>query len=156
MSPEASKSRMPRISLDFLDSSPWPISILDIFLNINQTEFLTYVTGPHLSERHILVCEFWKILTWDRLSIENVGHVEYLKSRGLILSEATFPLWELFLLNMPRLSRVCRQMSGAVCSEESGASSCRALGVYTLAATFGHRWEAPEYTWNMKMCLMSM
>eukprot|EP00435_Cladocopium_sp_Y103_P046641 s1989_g13.t1 len=30
------------ISLDFLDSSPWPISILDVFLNINQTEFLTY------------------------------------------------------------------------------------------------------------------
>ncbi|CAJ1425466.1 unnamed protein product [Effrenium voratum] len=30
------------ISLDFLDSSPWPVSILDIFLNINQTEFLTY------------------------------------------------------------------------------------------------------------------
>lgn len=100
---------------------------------------------------------FWsvnfKILTWDGLSIESVGHVEYLKSRGLILSEATFPLWVLFLPNMPRLSRVCRQfcwfwkcqMSGAVCSEESCASSCRALGVYTLAATFGHRWEAPEY-----------
>ena len=35
--------------------------------------------------------------------------MEYLKSRGLILSEATFPLWELFLLNMPRLSRLCRQ-----------------------------------------------
>eukprot|EP00439_Symbiodinium_sp_Y106_P039649 s2576_g4.t2 len=30
------------ISLDFLDSSPWPVSILDIFLNINQTDFLTY------------------------------------------------------------------------------------------------------------------
>ena len=47
---------MPRISLDFLDSSPWPISILDIFLNINQTEFLTYVTGPHLSKD--IFCEF--------------------------------------------------------------------------------------------------
>ncbi|CAK9084833.1 unnamed protein product [Durusdinium trenchii] len=30
------------ISLDYLDSSPWPISILDVFLNINQTEFMTY------------------------------------------------------------------------------------------------------------------
>ena len=35
----------PRISLDFLDSSPWPVSILDVFLNINQTEFLTYAAG---------------------------------------------------------------------------------------------------------------
>ncbi|OLP87388.1 hypothetical protein AK812_SmicGene31391 [Symbiodinium microadriaticum] len=33
-----------RISLDFLDSSPWPVSILDIFLNINQTDFLTYAS----------------------------------------------------------------------------------------------------------------
>eukprot|EP00927_Polykrikos_kofoidii_P046588 TRINITY_DN40777_c0_g1_i1.p1 TRINITY_DN40777_c0_g1~~TRINITY_DN40777_c0_g1_i1.p1 ORF type:complete len:805 (+),score=94.80 TRINITY_DN40777_c0_g1_i1:142-2415(+) len=29
-------------SLDFLDSSPWPVSILDVFLNINQTDFMTY------------------------------------------------------------------------------------------------------------------
>eukprot|EP00928_Gymnodinium_smaydae_P090055 TRINITY_DN73906_c0_g1_i1.p1 TRINITY_DN73906_c0_g1~~TRINITY_DN73906_c0_g1_i1.p1 ORF type:complete len:835 (+),score=90.29 TRINITY_DN73906_c0_g1_i1:78-2507(+) len=29
-------------SVDFLDSSPWPVSILDIYLNINQTEFITY------------------------------------------------------------------------------------------------------------------
>eukprot|EP00929_Paragymnodinium_shiwhaense_P006802 TRINITY_DN110760_c0_g1_i1.p1 TRINITY_DN110760_c0_g1~~TRINITY_DN110760_c0_g1_i1.p1 ORF type:complete len:729 (+),score=93.03 TRINITY_DN110760_c0_g1_i1:60-2246(+) len=30
------------MNLDFLDSSPWPVSILDVFININQTEFQTY------------------------------------------------------------------------------------------------------------------
>eukprot|EP00927_Polykrikos_kofoidii_P054553 TRINITY_DN48961_c0_g1_i1.p1 TRINITY_DN48961_c0_g1~~TRINITY_DN48961_c0_g1_i1.p1 ORF type:complete len:799 (+),score=82.67 TRINITY_DN48961_c0_g1_i1:79-2475(+) len=29
-------------SVDFLDSSPWPVSIIDVYLNINQTDFLTY------------------------------------------------------------------------------------------------------------------
>lgn len=29
-------------SMDFLDSSPWPLSILDIYLNINETDFISY------------------------------------------------------------------------------------------------------------------
>lgn len=29
-------------SVDFLDSSPWPVTILDVYLNINQTEFMSY------------------------------------------------------------------------------------------------------------------
>lgn len=29
-------------SVDFLDSSPWPVSILDAYLNINETTFFTY------------------------------------------------------------------------------------------------------------------
>ncbi|CAE7672925.1 unnamed protein product [Symbiodinium sp. CCMP2592] len=29
-------------SMDFLDSSPWPVSIIDAFININQTEFMSY------------------------------------------------------------------------------------------------------------------
>lgn len=29
-------------SVDFLDSSPWPVSILDAYINMNETEFMTY------------------------------------------------------------------------------------------------------------------
>ena len=29
-------------SMDFLDSSPWPFSILDAFLNLNESQFLSY------------------------------------------------------------------------------------------------------------------
>lgn len=29
-------------SVDFLDSSPWPFSIIDAFININETEFISY------------------------------------------------------------------------------------------------------------------
>lgn len=29
-------------SVDFLDDSPWPVSILDLYININETEFMTY------------------------------------------------------------------------------------------------------------------
>eukprot|EP00928_Gymnodinium_smaydae_P089219 TRINITY_DN7320_c1_g1_i1.p1 TRINITY_DN7320_c1_g1~~TRINITY_DN7320_c1_g1_i1.p1 ORF type:complete len:759 (+),score=55.49 TRINITY_DN7320_c1_g1_i1:79-2355(+) len=31
------------LCLDFLDASPWPISVLDLYLNMNQSEFLTLV-----------------------------------------------------------------------------------------------------------------
>jgi len=34
-------------SVDFLDSSPWPVSILDIYININETTFLTYNQYAH-------------------------------------------------------------------------------------------------------------
>jgi len=29
-------------AVDFLDDAPWPVSILDVYLNINETEFMTY------------------------------------------------------------------------------------------------------------------
>lgn len=29
-------------AVDFLDSSPWPVTILDVYLNINQTDFMSY------------------------------------------------------------------------------------------------------------------
>jgi hypothetical protein len=29
-------------SVDFMDDSPWPVSILDLYININETEFMSY------------------------------------------------------------------------------------------------------------------
>lgn len=36
-------------SVDFLDSSPWPVSILDLYLNVNQTEFVTWEHYKHMN-----------------------------------------------------------------------------------------------------------
>ncbi|CAE7852641.1 unnamed protein product [Symbiodinium sp. KB8] len=38
-------------SMDFLDSSPWPVSIIDAFININQTEFMRALAEYDVSAR---------------------------------------------------------------------------------------------------------
>ncbi|CAE7393110.1 unnamed protein product [Symbiodinium microadriaticum] len=51
-------------SMDFLDSSPWPVSIIDAFININQTEFMSYAaynaTHPVQPPRVALESLYWR------------------------------------------------------------------------------------------------
>eukprot|EP00439_Symbiodinium_sp_Y106_P073806 s1310_g13.t18 len=81
-------------SMDFLDSSPWPVSIIDAFININQTDAsLAGPQGPKLQFQLTwrMGCASWA-LTWCLNAFDSFRSVVLLWSSCYTAYNATHPV----------------------------------------------------------------